>query len=64
MASVLALRAIALALLSDLRVIALECLPDMCGMARKNIRDRYMKDIVIRVVGDVHTIPAVDATFS
>jgi SAM-dependent methyltransferase len=55
--------AMALALLSDLRVIALDSSPEMFALAQKNIRDRCMEDLVVPVIGDVHTIPAADATF-
>ncbi|MFA5221367.1 MAG: class I SAM-dependent methyltransferase [Methanoregula sp.] len=55
--------AMALALLSDLRVIALDSSPEMFTLAQKNIQDRCMEDMVVPVMGDVHTIPATDATF-
>lgn len=55
--------AIALALLSDLRVIALDSSQEMFALAQKNIRDRYMDHLVMPLVGDVHAIPAADATF-
>jgi SAM-dependent methyltransferase len=59
-----ALLAIALALLSDLRVTALDSSPDMYAVACKNIRDRCMEDLVHPVIGDVQAIPAPAATFS
>ncbi|MFA5221368.1 MAG: class I SAM-dependent methyltransferase [Methanoregula sp.] len=59
-----ALLAIALALLSDLRVTALDCSPGMYSMAIKNIRDRCMEDLVFPVIGDVHAIPAPVAMYS
>jgi SAM-dependent methyltransferase len=55
--------AIALALLSDLRVIALDSSQEMFALAQKNIRDRCMDHMVVPVIGDVHTIPAADASF-
>jgi SAM-dependent methyltransferase len=56
--------AIAMALLSDLHVMALDSSPEMFALARENIRNRCMEDRVIPAVGDVHAIPAADATFS
>ncbi|MFA4861874.1 class I SAM-dependent methyltransferase [Methanoregula sp.] len=55
--------ALALALLSDLRVTALDCSPEMFVLAIKNIRKNHLEDRVIPVLGDVHAIPAADATF-
>ena len=57
------LLAITLALLSDLRVTALDSSPEMYGLSQKNIRDRCMEDLIVPVIGDVHAIPAADATF-
>jgi len=59
-----ALLAIALALLSELRVTALDSSPAMYELARRNIRDRCMEDLVVPVIGDVRAIPAAAATFS
>jgi SAM-dependent methyltransferase len=59
-----ALLAIALALLSDLRVTALDSSPAMYRLAEKQIRDRCIEDLVVPVIGDAHAIPAPDATFS
>ncbi|MFA5221382.1 MAG: class I SAM-dependent methyltransferase [Methanoregula sp.] len=59
-----ALLAIALALLSDLRVTALDRSPEMYEQACKNIRDRCMEDLVFPVIGDVQAIPEADAMFS
>ncbi|MDD1689962.1 MAG: methyltransferase domain-containing protein [Methanoregula sp.] len=59
-----ALLAIALALLSDLRVTALDSSPEMYELARRNIRDRCMEALVVPLIGDVHAIPAADAAFS
>ncbi|MFA6331812.1 MAG: class I SAM-dependent methyltransferase [Methanoregula sp.] len=58
------LLAIALALLSNLRVTALDSSPVMYELASRNIRDRCMEDLVVPVIGDVHAIPAANATFS
>lgn len=55
--------AIALALLSDLRVVALDSSPGMFSLAQKNIRERCVEDRVIPVSGDVHAIPAADGSF-
>jgi SAM-dependent methyltransferase len=59
-----ALLAIALSLLSELRVTALDSSPAMHALARRNIRDRCMEDLVVPVIGDVRAIPAAAATFS
>jgi SAM-dependent methyltransferase len=56
--------AMAIALLSDLRVTALDSSLEMYNLAQENIRSRCMEDRVIPVIGDVHAIPAADATFS
>ncbi|MDD1687887.1 class I SAM-dependent methyltransferase [Methanoregula sp.] len=58
------LLAIALSLLSDLRVTALDSSQEMYELACRNIRDRCMEDLVVPVIGDVHAIPAGDASFS
>jgi ubiquinone/menaquinone biosynthesis C-methylase UbiE len=55
--------AIALATLSALNVTALDSSPAMYELAQKNIRKRGMEEQVVPVVGDVHAIPAPDATF-
>jgi SAM-dependent methyltransferase len=57
------LLAMAVALLSELHVTALDSSPEMNKLARRNIRDRCMEQLVIPVVGDVHAIPVADATF-
>ena len=54
--------AMALALLSDLHVIALDSSSEMFALAQKNIRDRCMDNLVMPVIGDVHAIPAADAS--
>jgi ubiquinone/menaquinone biosynthesis C-methylase UbiE len=56
--------AITLALLSDLRVLALDSSTEMFSLAHKNIRNRCMDGRVFPVMGDVHAIPAADATFN
>jgi ubiquinone/menaquinone biosynthesis C-methylase UbiE len=56
--------AIALAWISNLQVTALDSSPEMFALAQKNIRNRHMDDRVVPVIGDVHAIPATDATFS
>ena len=56
--------ALALATLSSLRVTALDSSPEMFELAQKNIRLRGMEGLVIPVTGDVHAIPAPDATFN
>jgi ubiquinone/menaquinone biosynthesis C-methylase UbiE len=56
--------ALALATLSDLQVTALDSSPEMHSLAQKNIRLRGMEEYVIPVTGDVHDIPAPDATFN
>jgi SAM-dependent methyltransferase len=58
------LLSIALSLLSNLHVTALDSSPEMYALAQKNIRDRCMEDLVVPIMGDVHAIPAPDATFS
>lgn len=58
-----ALLAISVALLSDLRLTALDSSPEMYRIAYRNIRDRCLEDQVVPVTGDVHAIPAPDATF-
>jgi ubiquinone/menaquinone biosynthesis C-methylase UbiE len=55
--------AIAIALLSDLHVTALDSSTEMFALAHKNIRNRCMEDLVFPVIGDVHTVPTADATF-
>ena len=55
--------AIAIALLSDLRVTALDSSREMQSLAGQNIRDRKLEGRVIPVLGDVHAIPAADSTF-
>nr|WP_321351191.1 class I SAM-dependent methyltransferase [uncultured Methanoregula sp.] len=55
--------ALALALLSNLRVTALDCSPGMIALAEKNIRKNHLEDRVVPVLGDVHAIPADDGTF-
>jgi ubiquinone/menaquinone biosynthesis C-methylase UbiE len=55
--------ALALATLSALNVTALDSSPEMYELAQKNIRMRGMEDRVIAVTGDVHAIPAPDASF-
>jgi ubiquinone/menaquinone biosynthesis C-methylase UbiE len=55
--------ALALATLSELKVTALDSSPEMYELAQKNIRMRGMEDRVIAVTGDVHAIPAPDASF-
>jgi ubiquinone/menaquinone biosynthesis C-methylase UbiE len=57
------LLAIAVALLSDLHVTALDNSPEMLALARRNIRDRCMEEMVVPAIGDVHAIPAADASF-
>ncbi|NMB77998.1 MAG: class I SAM-dependent methyltransferase [Methanomicrobiales archaeon] len=54
--------AIALALLSDLQVIAIDSSGEMYALAQKNIRNRCMEDRVIPARGDVHALPAADAS--
>jgi ubiquinone/menaquinone biosynthesis C-methylase UbiE len=56
--------ALALATLSVLKVTALDSSPEMFELAQKNIRLRGMDDQVVPVTGDVHAIPAADATFN
>ena len=56
--------AIAIALLSDLRVTALDSSPEMYALAHRNIRDRCMEGLVTPVLGDVHAIPAADSSFN
>nr|WP_320160207.1 class I SAM-dependent methyltransferase [uncultured Methanoregula sp.] len=56
--------AIALAWISNLQVTALDSSPAMFALARENIRRGHMKDRVVPVIGDVHAIPAADATFN
>lgn len=56
--------ALALAALSDLRVTALDSSPEMYELAEKNIRLRGMEETVTPVTGDVHAIPAPDASFN
>jgi SAM-dependent methyltransferase len=56
--------AMAIALLSDLRVTALDRSPQMFALAEKNIRELCMEHLVVPVLGDVHAIPAADASFS
>ncbi|MCK9581434.1 MAG: class I SAM-dependent methyltransferase [Methanoregula sp.] len=58
-----ALLGIALALLSDLRVTALDSSPKMQAIAYKNIQERCVEKLVIPVTGDVHAIPAADDMF-
>jgi SAM-dependent methyltransferase len=55
--------AIALAWLSDLRITALDCSPEMFDLARENIKFRHMEDRVVPLLGDVQAIPAADNTF-
>ncbi|MDO9324438.1 MAG: class I SAM-dependent methyltransferase [Methanoregula sp.] len=55
--------AIAIALLSDLHVTALDSSREMFALADKNIRNRCMEDLVSPVIGDVHAIPAAEASF-
>lgn len=55
--------AISLALLSDLRVFALDSSAGMFLLAQKNIRERCVDDRVIPLRGDVHAIPATDGSF-
>lgn len=55
--------AMAIALLSELRVIALDISPEMYALAQKNVRHRCMEGLVIPVMGNVHAIPAEDASF-
>jgi SAM-dependent methyltransferase len=57
------LLAIAIALLSDLRVTALDDSPEMLEIARQNIRDRCMEELVVPAIGDVRAIPSADDTF-
>jgi ubiquinone/menaquinone biosynthesis C-methylase UbiE len=56
--------AIAIASLSELRVTALDSSPEMFALAQKNIRTLCMEDLVFPVIGDVHAIPAPEATFN
>lgn len=58
-----ALLGISLALLSELHVTALDHSPAMCAQAQRNIRNRCMEELVFPLIGDVHAIPAPDATF-
>jgi len=55
---------IALAWISDLQVTALDSSPEMFALARENIRKSHIEDRVVPVIGDVHAIPAADATFN
>jgi ubiquinone/menaquinone biosynthesis C-methylase UbiE len=55
--------AIAIALLSDLRVTALDSSREMHALAGQNIRARNLYGRVIPVLGDVHAIPAGDCAF-
>ena len=55
--------ALAIAALSDLRVTALDSSPEMYELAEKNIRLQGMEETVTPVTGDVHAIPAPDASF-
>ena len=55
--------AIAIALLSDLRVTALDSSREMHALALQNIRARGLSRRVIPVIGDVHAIPADDGAF-
>jgi len=56
--------AIALAWISNLQVTALDPSPEMFARAQKNIHRSHMEDRVVPVTGEVHAIPAADATFS
>ena len=55
--------AIAIALLSDLRVTALDSSREIHALALQNIRARDLARRVIPVIGDVHAIPAGDGAF-
>jgi len=55
--------AMAIALLSELHVTALDSSPEMFVLAQKNIRERCMDHLVMPLIGDVHAIPAADASF-
>jgi len=55
--------AIAIALLSDLRVTALDSSREMHALAVQNVRVRGLSRRVIPVIGDVHAIPADDGAF-
>ncbi|MFY9981707.1 MAG: class I SAM-dependent methyltransferase [Methanoregula sp.] len=55
--------AIALATLSGLNVTALDSSPEMFELAQKNICKWGIEQHVTPVIGDVHAIPAPDATF-
>ena len=55
--------AIAIALLSDLHVTALDSSREMHTLAMENIRARGLEKRVIPVIGDVHKIPAGDGVF-
>ena len=55
--------AIAIALLSDLSVTALDSSREMHTLAMENIRARGLAQRVIPVTGDVHAIPAGDGAF-
>ncbi len=55
--------AIAIALLSDLRVTALDSSREMHTLAVQNVRARGLSRRVIPVIGDVHAIPADDGAF-
>jgi SAM-dependent methyltransferase len=55
--------AIAIALLSELRVTALDNAPAMLELAHRNIRNRCMEHLVVPAIGDVHAIPAANAAF-
>jgi SAM-dependent methyltransferase len=55
--------AIALALLSDLQVTALDSSREMHALAVQNIRARGLAQRVIPVIGNVHAIPENDGAF-
>jgi SAM-dependent methyltransferase len=55
--------AMAIALLSELRVTALDRSAEMHLLAQKNVRDLCLEHLVHPVLGDVHAIPAGDASF-
>jgi len=55
--------AIALALLSDLRITALDSSREMHALAVQNIRSKGLAQRVIPVIGDVHAIPSDDGAF-
>jgi ubiquinone/menaquinone biosynthesis C-methylase UbiE len=56
--------ALALATLSDLTITALDSSPEMFELAQKNIRLRGMEKRIVPLTGDVHAIPAPDASFN